>query len=140
MENRGYIHKVQYYETDAMGIVHHSNYIRWFEEARADYLDKLGFGYEKMESLGIVSPVTHVSCDYIGMMKFGETAIIRMKVNKYNGVEFNVTYEICDEATGEIKTKGESKHCFLDRQTGKLLLLRHSNPEVHRLLSSCVEK
>ena len=33
-----YDHKVQYYETDGMGIVHHSNYIRWFEEARVDLL------------------------------------------------------------------------------------------------------
>ena len=41
-----YDHKVQYYETDGMGIVHHSNYIRWFEEARVDLLEQLGFGYD----------------------------------------------------------------------------------------------
>ena len=40
-------HKVQYYETDGMGIVHHSNYIRWFEEARVDLLEQLGFGYDR---------------------------------------------------------------------------------------------
>ena len=37
-----YVHKVQYYETDKMGIVHHSNYIRWMEEARIDFLDSVG--------------------------------------------------------------------------------------------------
>ena len=36
MEETVYMHEVQYYETDAMQIVHHSNYIRWFEEARHD--------------------------------------------------------------------------------------------------------
>ena len=41
-------HKVQYYETDGMGIVHHSNYIRWFEEARVDLLEQLGFGYRDL--------------------------------------------------------------------------------------------
>ena len=43
-----YDHKVQYYETDGMGIVHHSNYIRWFEEARVDLLEQLGFGYRNL--------------------------------------------------------------------------------------------
>lgn len=44
-----YCHKVQYYETDQMRIAHHSNYIRWFEEARTFFLEKMGFGYENME-------------------------------------------------------------------------------------------
>ena len=38
-----YTHSVQYYETDKMGIVHHSNHVRWMEEARVDYLKQLGF-------------------------------------------------------------------------------------------------
>ena len=42
-----YIHKVHYYETDKMGITHHSNYIRWMEEARADWMEQVGFSYTK---------------------------------------------------------------------------------------------
>ena len=57
MIRRVYEHKVQYYETDQMGIVHHSNYIRWFEEARVDVLDQIGIGYKKMEEAGVISPV-----------------------------------------------------------------------------------
>ena len=49
-----YTHKVQYYETDQMGIVHHSNYIRWFEEARSDVLEKAGMGYDVMEAEGVI--------------------------------------------------------------------------------------
>ena len=49
-KREGYQRKVQYYETDQMGIVHHSNYIRWFEEARIDLMEQMGLGYEKMES------------------------------------------------------------------------------------------
>ena len=52
-----YIHKVKYYECDRMGITHHSNYIRIMEEARVDMLDRLGYGFEKMEAEGVVSPV-----------------------------------------------------------------------------------
>ena len=56
-----YAHKVQYYETDMMGMVHHANYIRWMEEARIDFMDRLGFSYRKMEEEGVVSPVRSVS-------------------------------------------------------------------------------
>ena len=42
---KAYQHKVQYYETDKMGITHHSNYIRWMEEARIDFLEQLGWNY-----------------------------------------------------------------------------------------------
>ena len=52
-----YIHKVRYYESDAMGITHHSNYIRFMEEARIDALDRAGYGFEKMEADGVSSPV-----------------------------------------------------------------------------------
>ena len=54
-----YEHKVQYYETDGMGIVHHSNYIRWFEEARVDLLEQLGFGYNRIEEAGYSASVMH---------------------------------------------------------------------------------
>lgn len=57
-------HLVQYYETDQMGVVHHSNYIRWFEEARVFFMDQMGFGYDKMEKSGVSSPVIEARCAY----------------------------------------------------------------------------
>ena len=68
-----YIKKVQYYETDMMGIVHHANYIRWMEEARIDFLDQMGFPYARMEAEGIISPVRAVSCQYKKPCTFGDT-------------------------------------------------------------------
>ncbi|MFQ9127202.1 MAG: acyl-CoA thioesterase [Butyricicoccaceae bacterium] len=70
-------HKVQYYETDGMGIVHHSNYIRWFEEARVDLLEQLGFGYDRIEAEGYSGPVLEVACQYKTMSRFGETSAHR---------------------------------------------------------------
>ena len=49
-------HEVQYYETDRMGITHHSNYVRWMEEARTFFLREIGWPYEKIEEEGIISP------------------------------------------------------------------------------------
>ena len=49
-------HRVQYYETDRMGVTHHSNYIRFMEEARVAYLEQLGFPYAELERRGVISP------------------------------------------------------------------------------------
>ena len=77
-EWKPYQHKVQYYETDQMGIVHHSNYIRWFEEARTDYMEKMGMGYDQMEEKGILSPVLSVDAEYLQMVHFGGTVTIEV--------------------------------------------------------------
>ena len=111
---RPYERRVQYYETDQMGIVHHSNYIRWFEEARTDYLEQLGAGYEEMESQGVISPVLEVSCSYKTMARFPEQFQITVKMLQFNGIRMKLGYEVKDVKSGEIRCTGESAHCFLD--------------------------
>lgn len=111
-----YEHKVQYYETDQMAIVHHSNYIRWFESARLEYMEKLGMSYAEMERKGIFSPVLHVQCDFKRMVKFGETVQVSVKVVKYTGIKLEVAYEVRDKVTGELKTTGLTRHCFLNEK------------------------
>ena len=55
---------VYYYETDRMGIVHHSNYIRWFEEARLDWMKQIGWDYKSIEDDNIIIPVLSVAAEY----------------------------------------------------------------------------
>lgn len=129
MIRRVYEHKVQYYETDQMGIVHHSNYIRWFEEARVDVLDQIGIGYKKMEEAGVISPVLEVHAAYKTMTHFGDTVKIEASVQKYNGIILEIAYEVRDKKTEEIRCTGSSRHCFLDRQ-GKPVSLKKSYPEM----------
>lgn len=118
-----YTHKVQYYETDQMGIVHHSNYIRWFEEARIDMMDNAGFGYAKMEEAGVMSPVLSVECNYKTMTRFGESVIINVEIIKYNGIRMEIDYKICDRETNEIRCIGKTTHCFLNKE-GKIVSLK----------------
>ncbi len=56
MELRPYLRKAQFYETDSMGVVYHGNYIHWMEEARTDFMDQIGWGYEKAVEAGSTSP------------------------------------------------------------------------------------
>ncbi len=110
-----YLHKVQYYETDQMGVVHHSNYIRWFEDARTDLLERAGLGYDTMEERGIVVPVLAVSCEYKTSVRYGESVAIIPTVEAYTGLRLTISYRIVDAGTGETRATGETRHAFLDR-------------------------
>lgn len=103
-----------YYETDQMGIIHHSNYIRWFEEARIDFLKQIGIPYDEMERRGLLIPVLGVSCKYKKAFRYGDTFQISMKIQDFKGVKFSVAYEVYDKATGELHATGTSEHGFVD--------------------------
>lgn len=124
-----YEHHVKYYETDQMRIVHHSNYIRWMEEARMDMMEQMGFSYKQMEEMEIISPVLSVQCEYKSMVHFSDTVVIEARVEYYNGIKLKVGYRMTDKETGELRTVASSEHCFLDR-SGKPLSLKRSYPEI----------
>ncbi len=109
-----YQHKVQYYETDKMGIVHHSNYIRWMEEARVDFLEELGWGFDRLEAGGLVSPVVSVQAKYRHSCQFAQRVDIAVWVRQYTGVRMELVYEMRLAGTDTIVCTGISEHCFLD--------------------------
>ena len=134
---KDYIHKVHYYETDKMGVTHHSNYVRWMEEARVDFLDQIGYGYAKMESEGIISPVIGIECEYKKTTTFDDEICIRAEIESYNGIKLVIRYTMTNVQTGDFVLKGKSKHCFLTKE-GKPLSLRKQFPEVDKALNDLV--
>ena len=129
-----YIRRINYYETDKMGVTHHSNYIRFMEEARIDYLEKIGCGYENWERDGIVSPVIGIECDYRRPTTFGDELRICVRVAEYRRVKLSVAYEMYDVKSGELVFTGRSRHCFLNAE-GKPVLLAREFPEYDALLT-----
>ena len=132
-------HKIQYYETDQMRIAHHSNYIRWFEEARTFALEQAGFGYGKMEECGVMSPVVGVSAEYKMMSRFPETLLIETRMKLYNGVRMVISYIVKEKETGEVRCVGESSHCFIDSRTYQLISLKRTHPEIHEVVRAMVD-
>lgn len=133
-------HKVQYYETDQMQIVHHSNYIKWFEEARNYLLEVIGFSYQEMEDAGIVIPVLSVQADYKSMVRFGETVEIEAKVTTFTGVKLIVSYEVRDVETKEVRTIGETTHAFLDSDTYRPISLKRKHKDLYKLFDDMLAK
>ena len=138
MEFVPYRHKAQYYETDTMKIVHHSNYIRWMEEARVDMLEQMGLGYDAMEREGVLSPVLSVQCEFKGMTRFAETVEIRMRLVRYTGVRFELAYEMFGP-DGTLRARAASAHCFIDG-SGKPISLRRRFPAWDELFRRCAEE
>lgn len=123
--------QVKYYETDKMGVVHHSNYIRWFEEARVEFMRGIGISYKAMEDEGVQVPVVSVSCKYRSPATFDDIVIVKTHIQKFNGIVIELAYEVTDEQTGVIRVTGESSHCFVDAKTFKPMNLKRERPDIY---------
>lgn len=128
-----YQHKVQYYETDKMGIVHHSNYIRWMEEARIDFLGQIGWNYKKLEDMGVISPVTAVDCKYKVSTYFDDVITIKVWIEEFKGVKLKIAYEM--KRDDMVVCEARSEHCFLDAE-GNIIRLRKEYPEFYETLTN----
>ncbi len=129
----GYTHIVQYYETDRMGITHHSNYVRWMEEARVAYLAELGWPYAKLEEMGIISPVIGLECEYKKATTFSDQVFISVMVESFKGVKLHLSYEMRNR-DGEIVCLAKSSHAFLNSE-GRPIILKQEYPELFNTLS-----
>ena len=136
--NRIFERKINYYETDKMGVVHHSNYIRFFEEARCQFLEDVDLPYDKLEAEGIMSPVLGFSCKYKQHVTFGDIIEIHTSITKFSGVKYTVSYEVYNKKTGELCVTGESEHCFTGLDLKPLNIKKHHN-DVYEKFMSLVE-
>ena len=134
MEEFMYHRKAQYHETDQMGFIHHSNYVKWMEEARVAFMDRIGMGYAEVEKAGVVSPVTAVSVEYKKPVRFSEEVGIQVSVLSYSGVRLEIEYKFFLMPERELCTTAVSKHCFL--KDGKIISLKKQLPELDQKLSA----
>jgi acyl-CoA thioester hydrolase len=137
-ELKPYFHLAKYYETDQMAVIHHSNYIRWFEEARVDFLEQIGLGYDKIEAAGVYSPVLGITCEYKSSVRFNETVMIVAKLMFFNGIKMTIEYQVLDADTKQVRAIGESKHCFITKDY-KPASLKRDYKEMYDILIQWVE-
>ena len=125
-----YQHEVKYYECDRMGITHHSNYVRFMEEARVDFLDQVGYGFERIEAEGVVSPVISISCNYKHPTTFKDLIDIEVVISNMQDLKFEFTYTM--KVAGKVVCLGQSTHCFMEN--GRPVVIAKRLPELYRLL------
>lgn len=89
---------VWYVDTDQMGIVHHSNYIRYYEAARCDMMKQTGISYAEVEKQGIMMPILDVTSKYISPLYYGEDITIRVSIREIPTVRVTFYYEVFNSA------------------------------------------
>lgn len=110
--------RVQYYETDQMGVVHHSNYIRYYEMGRTDAIRQLGLSYKALEDSGTFMPIVNVYSRYVKPAFYDEILTIKTIVKEAPSVKIVFYYEIYNEA-GELLNEGSTTLAFTDAMTGR---------------------
>ena len=122
-------HHTKYHETDQQGIIHHSNYLNWIEDARMDLMEQMGLGFKQMLDMEISSPIISQSIEYRSVVHFDETVIIATKLLSYDGHEMEIAYRIYDKATGEDRAVAKSCHCFVNK-SGAPISMKRAYPEL----------
>jgi acyl-CoA thioester hydrolase len=101
---------VIYADTDAMGIVYHTNYIKWFEIGRAELLRSIGVVYAEVEQQGYNLPLTEAYCHYLLPAKYDQIVIVETDIEYLKRASMKFIYTIWDEDKEKILVEGYTVH------------------------------
>lgn len=108
---------VRYYETDQMAVVHHSNYIRYFEIARDEMMVQLGFPIEKCEAeLGVLVPIVSVECHFRHPARMGDVLTATAEVNRVPMAKMVIKQAVYNQ-DGVLCAEGTVTLGFLNKET-----------------------
>lgn len=108
--------EVRYYETDLMGIVHHSNYIRYMECGRHDMLVQFGIPIWEIERQGVMAPIVEVQSRYLLPARMGDRLKIVTIVDSIPTAKLFIKNEIYNQR-GELLNTGRVTLGFIDAET-----------------------
>lgn len=116
-------HRVNFFDTDAMAVVHHANYIKWFEIGRVDFLRKAGITLTEMMNDGYVFPITNVSAQYVSSGQYDDVLLIRTTPVALTKAKMEFSYEIFRDDTDVLLVKGYTQNVFTHKDSGKITRL-----------------
>lgn len=108
--------RVRYVETDQMSFVHHSNYLKYFELARLEWLNFLGISYSQLEESGVLMPVVRASVEYIKPLFFDESFKITVSLIDPPKATLKFQYVVVNSKNITV-CKGETVLAFLSKKT-----------------------
>jgi acyl-CoA thioester hydrolase len=109
--------RVRYAETDRMGLLHHANYLVYFEQARTELLRSQGLTYRDMEDKGFFLVITKVEVNYRSPAKYDDVLSIKATVARTTPVRIDHSYEVTCE--GRLVAEAKTTLACVDRE-GKL--------------------
>lgn len=103
-----------------MGIVYHTNYIRWFEVGRTELLREMGILYTGVDAAGFNLPLTKVFCHYLLPAHYDDLVFVETEIDYLKRASMKFTYQIWDERREKLLTEGNTVHACTDRD-GKII-------------------
>ena len=134
-----YQRRVRYYETDRMGVVHHSNYLRLIEDARMDWIQDHIMNYNEMEKMGIIIPAASASGNFRTYLKYDDPFSVEVKLSQFSGVRMKFAYQIYHSETGKLCYEGESVHFFATGEDYHPFSIKRKFPELYEKFKNCME-
>lgn len=129
----------RYAETDQMGIIHHSVYAIWYEQARTDFFNQVGMRYDEIEQKGIMTPLIELNCKYKKPAYYNQEIEIRTSIIELTPVKFTLEYNIYD-AEDNLINIGKTTLAWADKKTFKIINLKKTHPDMYEQLEQLVEK
>ena len=126
---------VRYSETDMMGIVHHSRYYPWFEQARTDYIKKTGLTYSGLEKMGFMLPLTETQCKYLYGLTYEDDVLVTCCLEKLTVARVEFYYEVFKMPEMKKVSEGRTKHGIVDREL-RPINAKKTVPEIWEKLSA----
>jgi acyl-CoA thioester hydrolase len=106
---------VRYAETDAMGVVHHTKYLVYFEEGRSDYMRQRERDYAEVEASGYYLPVSELGARLVGAAGYGQRVTVRTWIEELRSRRLTFAYEVLDAESGDVIVTGFTRHVWTDR-------------------------
>ena len=106
------LYRVKFYDTDTMGVVHHANYIRWFETGRVEFLRELGIDLNEMMSDGILFPIVEIGAKFHAPVHFDDELQIFTAADALTKAKMQFRYEIRRVGEEKILVEGNSTNVF----------------------------
>ena len=132
-----YSRRVKYYETDRMGVVHHSNYLRILEDARMEWLRDNFMSYSELEKMGVIIPTASASGKFMSYLHFDDAVRVLINLVQFKGGKMQFDYEIINSENAQLCYKGESTHFFaVDGSYKPYLSFRNKFPELYQQMCS----
>ena len=124
---------VRYGETDMMGIVHHSVYALYYEQARVDFISHFGTTYKQIEQDGLMLPLIQLHCRYKKAVYFGDTIVVKTSVEKISVAKIIFRYELYNQ-NNELVNIGYTEHGFVSSDSFKPVNAKKTFPEIYEKL------
>lgn len=116
-------HHVDFFDTDAMEVVHHSNYIRWFEIGRVEFLRMAGITLGQLMEDGYVFPITDISAKFLSPGHFDDILVIETTPTALTKAKMAFDYRILRKGEDTVLVTGHTQNVFTNRETGKIARL-----------------